>query len=212
MTAPKLQVVPDADAPIRPTKGQRFPVKIRPVGEDKWVVTLPCGQIRTIIKQQNPVYSYEPYSVVEEPCGRCYQSLERAVMRSAEDCRLVFAPLAMTEKSARQLAEDCDRDIDLFVKTLRKVLRERTGRDWSVTRGRGTAYSWCRIKAPKARATDDWGRLSVEDQVVLGSVLGQWVGTQGESIRTEAGVRGWYILKAIGASTDGWHVAEPGWD
>lgn len=210
--AAKLQVVPSAPAPICPTKGQRFPVKIRPVGEHKWIVTLPDGQTRTIIEQQNPVSRYEPFAVVEESCARSYQSLERAVMRAADDCRLDFAPLAYTDAEARKLAEECDRDLDVFVKTLRKLLRARTGRDWSVSRGRGTAYSWCHIKAPKARSIDDWGRLSVEDQIVLGSVLGTRVHEQGESIRTEAGVRGWYLLKAIGANTDGWHVAGPSWD
>jgi hypothetical protein len=210
MSTAKLQVVSTTTS-IRPEKGQRFPVKIRPVGENAWLVTLPDGQTRRIERRpERP--TWEQYGFAwNGACAKGFETLERAVRACAQDCRLVFAPLAMTDKSARQLAEDCDRDLDLFTKTLRKLLRARTGRDWSVTRGKGTAYSWCRINAPKAR-TVEHGYLSVEDQVVLGSVLGQWVGTQGESIRTEAGVRGWYILKAIGASTDGWHVAEPGWD
>jgi hypothetical protein len=36
-------------------------------------------------------------------------------------------------------------------KHIKKYLRERTGRDWSVTGGRGTAWGWLRIEAPKKR-------------------------------------------------------------
>lgn len=42
---------------------------------------------------------------------------------------------------------------DEAIRAIRAGLKRRTGRAWSVTGGRGTAYGWLRIDAPKARRT-----------------------------------------------------------
>lgn len=211
MGRPSLHVVPSADEPIRPTKGQRFPVKIRPVGDDHWIVTLPCGSTRELHRDTKRPKWEQYHFAWNGACAKGFETLESAVRACADDCRLNFADLAYNDEPARRIARACEDNLDQFTKTLRQLLRERTGRDWSVTRGRGTAYSWVRITAPKKRLVQ-YGYLSVEDQIILSSVFGTPVGHQGESVRTERGVRGWYILKALGANTDGWDVAPPSWD
>jgi hypothetical protein len=56
------------------------------------------------------------------------------------------------------------------VKRIREALRERSGKPWSVTRGRGTAYSWLRIMSPPARRVR--AMMTPEDCVELGVLLG----------------------------------------
>lgn len=46
-----------------------------------------------------------------------------------------------------------DTNRDAVIYRLRVALRQRTGRTWSVTGGRGTAWGWIKIDAPPARQT-----------------------------------------------------------
>lgn len=43
------------------------------------------------------------------------------------------------------------RDRNDTTKTIKQALKNRSGKDWSVTGGRGTGWGWLRIEAPKAR-------------------------------------------------------------
>lgn len=56
-------------------------------------------------------------------------------------------------------------------KAMAAALRERSGKTWSVTGGRGTAYGWIRISAPPKRL--DAGRLTNEDAAELAALLGK---------------------------------------
>ena len=58
------------------------------------------------------------------------------------------------------------------IKRIKKALRKRTGRPWSVTGGRGTAYGWLTIKAVKKYAADGRGELTAEDRQYLADILG----------------------------------------
>lgn len=42
---------------------------------------------------------------------------------------------------------------DATIKEIRTALKRRSGKAWSVTGGRGTAWGWIRIDAPPARST-----------------------------------------------------------
>lgn len=44
-----------------------------------------------------------------------------------------------------------DRSREAVIKRIRAALVKRSGKQWSVRGGRGTAYGWIRISAPKAR-------------------------------------------------------------
>jgi hypothetical protein len=47
-------------------------------------------------------------------------------------------------------------DRNATIKAIRTALQRRSGKPWSVTGGRGTAWGWIRIKAPPARSTWGW--------------------------------------------------------
>lgn len=55
------------------------------------------------------------------------------------------------------------------VAQLRRLLKARTGRTWSVTGGRGTAWSYITIQAPPARATNEEARA--EDGETLRAIF-----------------------------------------
>lgn len=44
-------------------------------------------------------------------------------------------------------------DRDATIKAIRDALKKRSGKPWSVTGGRGTAWGWIKIQAPPARCT-----------------------------------------------------------
>lgn len=66
------------------------------------------------------------------------------------------------------------------IAAIRKALRERSGKAWSVTGGRGTAYGCLSISAPPARSVD-YG-LSDADRAELSQLLGVDVHRQGHSV------------------------------
>lgn len=98
------------------------------------------------------------------------------------------------------------------IKRIRSALKRRSGRDWSVTGGRGTAWGWIRISAPPRRLTDDWeggprsadgdyfGYMTLEDRETLGNLLnlGKEAHPQGVSIPASSGHRWEYIDRAEG--------------
>ncbi len=62
------------------------------------------------------------------------------------------APKSLTAAQiakVNEIVENSDRNN--VIKVIKDALKARTGVTWSVTGGRGTAYGWIRIDAPKAR-------------------------------------------------------------
>ena len=124
-------------------------------------------------------------------------------------------------------------DRDATIHELRKLLKERTGRAWSVTGGRGTAWGWIKIDAPPTRRT--WGFylpegmadipenyrerdmrqpgrcMSPDDKAVLAKALAkEFVHYQGESIAASREHRHEALERAAGLPVT--KVAEPYWD
>ncbi len=58
----------------------------------------------------------------------------------------------------RQLSSHVDRDTT--IKRIRAALKRRSGKGWSVTGGRGTAWGWIHIDAPPGRRT--WSQRTVD--------------------------------------------------
>lgn len=56
------------------------------------------------------------------------------------------------------------------IKRIRDGLRRRSGKAWSVTGGRGTAYGWLRIISPPRRRPG--GSMTDDDRAELGKLLG----------------------------------------
>lgn len=72
-------------------------------------------------------------------------------------------------------------DRDDAIKLIREALKKRSGKAWSVTGGRGTAWGWIRIDAPPARrkydsegnpSSSEWGYTSPAEQLELSRLLG----------------------------------------
>jgi hypothetical protein len=49
------------------------------------------------------------------------------------------------------------------IRAIRTALKRRSGKTWSVTGGRGTAWGWLRIDAPKARRTGKFVKVGTDD-------------------------------------------------
>lgn len=117
---------------------------------------------------------------------------------------------------------------------IRAALRERSGLDWSVTRGRGTVSGWITIEAPPKRRTshsvhregaignacDTYeevdtgkpnGNTTQSDRARLGALLNlESIHTQGVSIMASHDAYREYIDRAEGRTPA--KIAEPYWD
>lgn len=105
---------------------------------------------------------------------------------------------------------------------LRAALKRRSGKSWSVTGGKGTAYGWLRIDAPPKRRIFTWdgtaklepvgpGVMSLADRIELANLLGlDTVHAQGVSIPASTAHRLEYMQRANGQTPD--EIAQPYWD
>lgn len=88
-----------------------------------------------------------------------------------------------------------DPELDAAVSRIRAGLRRRTGRSWTVTRGRGSVYGWIYIKTPS-------GELTAAEQHQLAKALGlATVHHQGVMIPSGGRERGEYVARAEGSRT-----------
>lgn len=99
-------------------------------------------------------------------------------------------------------------DRDEAIKRIRYALRQRSGKQWSVTGGRGTAYGWIKIQSPPARQTR-FG-MTDADQAELSALLGKPVHHQGESVPAS----GAYRIEAVSRAETGKSdvIGTPYWD
>ncbi len=81
---------------------------------------------------------------------------------------------------------------DEAIKEIRAALKRRSGKAWSVTGGRGTAWGWITIQSPPVRR-NEFGGMSDADIAELSELLGKHVHHQGESIPSQ----GDYYQEAI---------------
>ena len=93
------------------------------------------------------------------------------------------------------------------VVAIRTALKARSGKSWSVTHGRGTAYGWITISAPPKALVD--GYMSPEQTAELAKLLGvDRVHFQGYSVSPDS--RDWAVARAEGR--DGGEKPAPSWD
>lgn len=96
-----------------------------------------------------------------------------------------------------------------IIQILRRELKRRSGKTWSVTGGRGTAYGWITITAPPKRM-EGWS-MSKADQTELAALLGlEYVHHQGEKIPSSNAHYTEYVDRARGLTPA--KIAEPYWD
>jgi hypothetical protein len=61
-------------------------------------------------------------------------------------------------------------DRDAAIKRIKTALQRRSGKTWSVTGGRGTAWGWITIDAPPRRRTWRWLQTSTPEPPVVGAI------------------------------------------
>lgn len=127
-------------------------------------------------------------------------------------------------------------DRDETIQRIKSALEKRSGKKWSVTGGRGTAWGWITIDAPPARRTygnrlkvdaspaqlpQDYeeyntgkpgGYSSPQDRIELGSLLGLdgAAHCQGVSVPSSSAHYREYIERAEGRKPA--EIAQPYWD
>lgn len=94
---------------------------------------------------------------------------------------------------------------------IRQALRQRSGKSWSVSTGRGTDYGWITILSKPSRRVE-CNHLSVFDRFELSQLLGfdQTVSRQGVFIPASDDYYNEYISRAKGMYLV--KRAEPYWD
>ena len=102
-------------------------------------------------------------------------------------------------------------DRDVAIERIRKALRQRSGKAWSVTGGRGTAWGWITITAPPARRVE-FGYMTDADRAELGALLGldHPAHPQGEQVAASTAYRTEYIDRAEGRTPSA--IGQPYWD
>lgn len=116
---------------------------------------------------------------------------------------------------------DTSLDRNIVIKAIKANLQRRSGKQWSVTGGRGTAWGWIKIDAPPARCTwsfklpegvadspqnyievndgCEFGHMSPDDRKQLGELLGlENVHYQGISIPSSHGHYREYLERSEG--------------
>jgi len=90
-------------------------------------------------------------------------------------------------------------DRDEAIRAIRAALKRRTGRTWSVTGGRGTAWGWITVTAPPSRRVK-YDYMTEADRRDLGEALGldAPVHSQGVWIPAQHDYRTEYIDRAEG--------------
>jgi hypothetical protein len=100
-------------------------------------------------------------------------------------------------------------DRDETIKAIRTALKQRSGKTWSVTGGRGTAWGWITISAPPARRVN--GYMSDQDRAELAWLLGlRFVTPQGEHVPAGGDYYREYIARAAGLTPE--VIGRPYWD
>lgn len=125
-------------------------------------------------------------------------------------------PTPIVEEAPKEVKEDPfkdyppaeDRDRNAVMKRIKKALEERSGKKWSVTGGKGTAWGWLKIDVPPSERIYKWatdevaenrdGYMSASRSKELAALLNlqKDVHPQGESIMPNAWIE--YIDRAEG--------------
>jgi hypothetical protein len=126
-------------------------------------------------------------------------------------------------------------DRDTTIKAIKTALQRRSGKAWSVTGGRGTAWGWITINAPPKRKTAGYeltpgcadipenyariddkypeggGYMTLADKEELRDLLGlERMHDQGESVAASGDYYREYIARAEGKTPA--VIAQPYWD
>lgn len=133
------------------------------------------------------------------------------------------------------MSEPIEHDRNATIKAIKAALQKRSGKAWSVTGGRGTAWGWITIDAPPKRKTagydlkpdcpdipenyvrndskypDGGGYMTSADKEELRQLLGlERMHDQGESVGASTDYYREYLARARGETPA--EIAQPYWD
>lgn len=100
-------------------------------------------------------------------------------------------------------------DRDTAIAEIKKSLRKRSGKTWSVKGGRGTGWGWITITAPPSRL-NQFGSMTDADRRELSELLDTDVHHQGQNVASSGAHRREYVARAQGRTPDA--IAQPYWD
>lgn len=96
------------------------------------------------------------------------------------------------------------------IKEIRRALKARSGKTWSVTGGRGTSWGWITITAPPKRR-DRYDSMTPEDAAELTALLGlDFTSRQSVLVPASTDFRREYVQRACGLPVT--QPATPYWD
>lgn len=102
-----------------------------------------------------------------------------------------------------------DTDRNTVIKRIKSALKRRSGKSWSVTGGRGTAWGWIEINVlPRDRTCGHEGSPLHRE---LATLLGlDSIHFQGRNVAASSDYRREYVMRAEGLTP--FKIAEPYWD
>lgn len=187
--------------------------RIRPTSDGASAdVTFPCGR-KARIYQSGGTWRWnimDDGPVMLHRQGETYGGAEKALLCAKVAISTAPAPIEISKEELAKLAREAEGSAKVATRIFRDLLRLRTGRAWSATIGRGTAYSWITLGAPRGRL--DGYSMVADDVVTLSAVLGEHVGDS-HSVRPCRGVRAFYVYVLAGHPVpDDLVVSAPSWD
>jgi hypothetical protein len=115
-----------------------------------------------------------------------------------EPAKPILRVVPKPEPEAPKAEQPVHLDRDETISRIRAALKKRSGKAWSVTGGRGTAWGWISIDAPPKRRTNG-GNMTAADQAELATLLGlEHAHCQGVSIPAGYDYRAEYVDRAEG--------------
>ena len=177
-----------------------FKPRLRPCADGTILVTLPCGET-TAIRPVGSEWSVDNHREYFQGKPETFVTMRDALSAAARGCKLDLPALKV---DALALARQVEADQGEACKILRRLLRERSGRDWSVRKGRWTSRSWIYISAPASR-TQEW-TMTIEDRILLRSMIGH---ASNDTIPGRRGHRGAMVFLICGVEIPSdWEIDE----
>jgi hypothetical protein len=111
--------------------------------------------------------------------------------------------------AADPIRDDGSINRNIAIAQIKGALQRRSGKAWSVTGGRGTAWGWLSINTPPSKRPDGYN-MTEADALELAQLLGVTrVSRQGESVPASSAHYREYIRRANGLPAT---VTPPYWD
>ena len=111
----------------------------------------------------------------------------------------------MSNDTTRTWVHDQENSRNATIKRIKTALKNRSGKPWSVTGGKGTAWGWIRISSMPSRCSE-YGRMTDADANELTQLLGltdrPYLETANESIPSGYDYYAEYIDRAEGRTPD----------